>query len=198
MWNQREGLHEMYGAVEARHIPALFGKGRPFDADHIVARSCLLRITLGDEILKDGCCFFFKDNSLAGDYFVKEWCFRKQLPNITANYRYWPKRLNRANGNTRVSDKMSKQSILNSLDGHPLFNCFDRAPSDYISWSWSAIPQENMEIWKELPPSNYVWSAELVKQFIMVLLQREYFLYSNAYNFLTGKKIEKFKCDGII
>jgi Protein of unknown function DUF262 len=199
MWNQRAGLHEMYGAVKARYIPALFGKGRPFDADHIVARSRLLYIALGDEILKQGCRFFFKDKSHAEVYFVKDWCFRKQLPNITANYRYWPKRLNRANGNDIVRDKMPIQSILAFLHDHPLFNCFDEASSDNnISWSWSAIPQENITIWNELPPPNYVWSAELVEQFIMVLLQREYFLYSNAYNFLTGEKNEKFKCDGII
>ncbi|MBI5591830.1 MAG: DUF262 domain-containing protein [Deltaproteobacteria bacterium] len=197
MWNQREGLYEMYGKVEPKHIPSLFGKGRPFDADHIVARNRLLRIALDEEVLRQGCSVFFKDDYHATTHFVKDWCFRKNLPNITGNYRYWPKRLNRSDSNDSVTEKMSMESILESLGGHPLFGCFEQEASD-ISWSWSAIPQEDRANWMNLPPSDSLWTADLVEQFIQVLLQREYFLYRNAYTFLTGEPAENFECHGII
>lgn len=204
MWNQRQGLHEMYGHTQPEHFPALFGKGRPFDADHIVPRSRFLYfenreeiLRIREEIFRNGCATFFKDPSHTDKHFMRDWCFRKHLPNMGANYRYWPKRLNRADNNDTVPGKMPVQTILSRLGGHPLSRCFSQVDGD-TPWIWSAIPMADREAWEKLPPADNQWTPELVEAFIGCLLRREYFLYGNAYRFLTGNPIDGFDHRGII
>ena len=199
MWNQREGLHKMYGDTPVEHILALFGKGRPFDVDHIIARSCLLyKGEIGQNILKSGCATFFKETEHSNKYFMKDWFFRKCLPNLNGNFRYWPKRLNRADSNCLVKNKMPIKTIIERLKSHPLSDRFENA-LDCIPWEWSAIDVKNQNLWESLPPIENKWDAELVERFIRLILEREFVLYGNAYMFLTDTKYyEKFSCNGIV
>lgn len=197
MWNQRLGLYEMYGETHLEHIPALFGKGRPFDADHIVPRSRFLYQAINDDDLKSGVAAFFEDESQASTYFVRDGCFRKHLPNMQSNYRYWPKYLNRADGNCSVKDKLPVKTILSRLNGHPLYACFTRADQN-APWLWSAIPVPDQATWEQLPPDDNQWDSRLIEAFISCLLKREYFLYGEAYKFLTGDDAGEFNYHDII
>ena len=205
IWNQREGLHKLYGGIQEEHIPALFSKGRPFDADHIVARSRLEgdRGLVQAETLMEGVKHFFSNNLEANKHVIAEWCFRLNLPNMSGNFRYWPKRLNRADSNDGVKNKMQIDVILNRLGKHPIKKHFDAADlegkghSD-CAWFWSAIPIEDKSGWEKVPPEKNNWTPELVEVFIRQVLAREYYCYGNAYHFLTGDKVDKFDHMGII
>jgi hypothetical protein len=200
MWNQREGLHKMYGKTEPRHIPALFRKGRPFDADHIVPRSRFEYnpSLVNAEKLLAGTKPFFKEGVELKVPYITERCFRLSLPHMHGNYRYWPKRLNRADHNASVAVKMPLEAIKNCLEGHPLSGSFEQANED-SPWIWSAIPIKDREKWVRLPPDDNAWDAELIESFIGLVLGREYSLYKNAYEFLTHRTVDnEFDYRGII
>lgn len=190
MWNQRLGLQTIYGNIEPKNIPVLFSKGRPFDADHIVARSKFLyNSSMAGEIkmhLQEGVKSFF-DASCDDPARFDEECFRRHLPNINANFRYWPKHLNRADNNTSVESKMLYESIRENCKEHPLSEHFvqEDEESKKRPWEWSSIPLDNYKDWCSLPPKE--WSADSINTFIRLLLEREHFLYGNAYEFLTMK-----------
>ena len=197
MWNQRVGLDAMYGHTLPEDIPALFGKGRPFDADHVVARHRLLNYTIEDAILQQGCSVFFGNDADVVNHFVRDGCFRKNFPHMQGNYRFWPKRLNRADRDDDVATKMDMEQILGHLQGHPLYDRFNQA-EDASPWRWSGIPPDDHMEWSPLPPHGNIWTADLVEQFIRCVLKREHFLYGNTYCFLTGQAFDDLDCEGIL
>jgi Protein of unknown function DUF262 len=194
LWNQREVMESLYGNIG--YIPALFSKGRPFDGDHIVARSRFLYIT--DKIMNTEVCegiewvfskrqefgtVIDKKNALADrKYYKLSWKnFRKNLSNSVENYRYWPKRLNRSNGNISVSGKMNTQNVSDLLLGNSLKDAFKEMDDDSL-WKWSGIPTEDKDLWLQLPPTK--WDEHHIGRFILATLKREHFLYANVFNFL--------------
>ncbi|MDI1291476.1 MAG: DUF262 domain-containing protein [Methylobacter sp.] len=201
MWNQREALHDMYGATDVQHLPALFSKGRPFDLDHIVARNRFLYSATGiyGNSLLAGAQGVFVQKDILKKSILNEECFRKNLPNMNANYRYWPKHLNRADQDCVVKDKMSLAIIVKQSGNHPLSKNF-KGKQDDIGWEWSSIPLQDKSEWECLPPEDYTWNAELIAKFIRIILRREYYLYRNAYLFLNPdcKLNDDFNPDGII
>jgi hypothetical protein len=200
MWNQRVLLHTMYDGVDMKHLPALFSKGRPFDRDHIVARQKLLYNTTGinTEALLDGIRVFFKQTDILKNSVLNESCFRKSVPNMNANYRYWPKHLNRADQDLVVKIKMNLAHIVENSGAHPLTKIFDGKHGDEV-WAMSSIPLQDQSDWECLPPEDYKWNAELITKFIRIILKRQHYLYGNAYKFLTGIELEtNFNPEGII
>lgn len=198
LWNQREAMEDLYGKIE--YMPALFSKGRPFDADHIVARNRFLRNSkysiqgLSKDVIRKGIELLvsvskdfepfsnltdISDNSIR----FSEDNFRKGFPNHPANFRYWPKRLNRSDGFNGVANKMQLEQVQRTMEGHPLSKIFDII-SEKELWYWSAIPIQDMDKWMQLPPDNDVWDENIVRDFILSIFKREHFLYSNAYNFV--------------
>lgn len=59
-------------------------------------------------------------------------------------------------------------------------------------------PSEDQEEWSRLPPVDNIWTADSVERFIRCVLKREYFLYGNAYRFLTDEVVPELHCEGII
>jgi hypothetical protein len=201
MWNQRAPLQAIYGDVDTTHLPALFGKGRPFDLDHIVARNRFLYSAVGVDSasILTGTEFLFKEKGLRKKTELHEGVFRKSLPDTSANFRYWPKHLNRADKDALVRDKMAIDSVRNKSADHPLSRKLDGVQCD-TPWDWSVVPLEDKLDWESLPPDDYRWNADLVARFIRVLLRRQYQLYGSVYQFLTpGYRLEaNFNPDGII
>lgn len=198
LWNQREMLDSLYGSTEPEHISALYGKGCPVDADHIVARDLLSghKISMAKDAAK-----------LAAKCFLSEACkdkikvklgndvFRKNLPNLNGNYRFWPKALNRADQNCFVIQKLPKDKILKKSKGYRYHQNFQDGV-DSIGWDWSAI--ENKDDWEALPPHDTDtkgklsvkknWGHSDVVRVITAILKREHALYANAYNYLLDAK----------
>lgn len=201
MWNQRAALHDLYGDIKNEYLPALHGKGRPFDLDHIIARNRFLysaSVGIDGNSLLEGTRSFFGQNILNKSELKAE-SFRKSLPNNNANYRYWPKHLNRADKDNVVSSKMDLQGVRYKLANHPLSIKFKLAHQETV-WDWSAIPIQDQQDWEMLPPDNGDWNAKLIDLFIRTLLRRQYHLYGTAYQFLTpGYELSNDFCpNGII
>lgn len=199
LWNQREAMEHFYGTIEYR--PALFSKGRPIDADHIVARSRLLYekgTSIKDTHIRDGFLSILNSNdeilpltSLNTFVFnnivkLSADCFRKNFPNLTANYRYWPKRLNRHDNNKTVLEKFDLEHLREGIANHPLEDKFNLEDLDSSIWKWSAVPIEDKEIWSQLPPNEGPWNHECIGKFFLAILKREYFLYKSAYQFIKA------------
>jgi hypothetical protein len=200
LWNQREVMETLYRDMD--YPPALFSKGRPFDADHIVARSRFLHIELQDAecrhaieaMLANHPDFHVtmqmqqdisRENEIKfKDIILSAECFRKNFSNSIANYRYWPKRLNRSDQSRSVDEKMNVARIKNNIVDDPLQRFFSAMDNDVL-WRWSAIPKEDECLWTQLPPSP--WDQKHIDEFILATLKREYVLYTNAYRFLENK-----------
>jgi uncharacterized protein with ParB-like and HNH nuclease domain len=190
MWNQREALEHFYGEIDYR--PALYSKGRPFDADHVVARSRFLYNYgegINNKAVKDGIDLIIKEfreipsiGSKGGRLTAN--CLRKYFPNMIANYRYWPKRLNRYDQNKSVEEKFEIGHVKKGVEGHPLNDKFD---DENLLWKWSSIPPEDREMWKLLPPKDNKWDSELIGKFILAILKRDRFLYREAYDFINNR-----------
>jgi hypothetical protein len=183
----------MYGeygeADKLPYLPVLFGKGRPFDADHIVARNRMLFKHVDKTILRDGTQTLL-DDAYEKHLSVSDTFFRLRLPNIQVNYRYWPKRLNRSDSDASVGGKMALIEIRRKLEGHSLLRVFNKEDPD-IPWNWSAIPANSNNEWSKLPPEGDKWDAEAVKSFFTVLLDREFHLYRQAYDFVVGGPVNE-------
>ena len=205
MWNQRDALEKLYGNIPNEYLPALHGKGRPFDLDHIIARKSFLRSEsdisgIDQHSLLNGTRSFFVQNDVLKNPELKEENFRKYLANANANYRYWPKHLNRADGKNNVKTKMKLQGVLKNLENHPLFKKFEDANQETV-WKWSAVPIQFQQDWERLPPDKGEWNSDLIALFIRTLLRRQYQLYGTAYQFLTSASKaldDNFNPDGII
>ena len=186
MWNQREMLDEIYGNTDPKHIHALYGKGRPVDADHIVARNLFMAINVDKDDIKAAVTIFlseeYKKNVKVG---LNENTFRLHLTNLNGNFRFWPKHLNRADQDRKVNDKFPKDEILKLLEKHPMREYFEKHNDD-IGWTWSAILHKSD--WGNLPPENNVWTESSITRFITAVMKREYDLYASAYNFLMPDK----------
>lgn len=179
MWNQREALEEFYGKNERNHIAALFSKGRPFDADHIMARNKLMNhSSFPDKKLLDETAKTFiheiKTNHLTPDI------FRKNVTHMNGNYRYWPKRLNRSDQDKSVNDKMNHYNINKTP---PYSIKFENNEQVY---NFSAINIKNIEKWQGLPNDRKNWKQKNITDFIEAILNREADLYEKAYQFIKG------------
>jgi hypothetical protein len=186
MWNQREMLDEIYGKTDPRHIHALYGKGRPVDADHIVARNLFKGISVDNTTINAAATTFLSEPYHQVKIGLNENVFRLHLTDLNGNFRYWPKYLNRADQDVKVNDKFPKNEILIRLGDHPMRECFEKETDD-IGWRWSAV--ENKSDWGNLPPEGNVWTESAIAQFITAVMRREYELYANAYNFLMPNNI---------
>lgn len=199
MWNQRKAMEDFYGEIKYR--PALFSKGRPFDDDHIVARNRLLGRGYGERIpensVKESINYkiaeFASITDLSPDDIKKSIHlsrdhFRKHFTHMCGNYRFWPKRLNRSDGDQTVKEKFVLDNIKKRIIGHRLKDKFNNVNLESLC-EWSAILIDDFKTWQQLPPGkneNDPWNKELIGKFILVTLKRERFLYENAYNFITG------------
>jgi len=202
LWNQREAMEKFYGKINYR--PALFSKGRPFDADHIVARDYFLWKRPGisdDEAVYRGIVSILHGqhdfrpiaemrSDMEREGIDIKWLaerFRKNFSNSVANYRYWPRRLNRSNQNKVVAVKMDVEQLKRDIEESPLEPGFGAVDEDLL-WKWSAIPRKDESLWKQLPPEKWDgWDEKHIGEFMLVALKREHFLYTNAYKFLENK-----------
>jgi hypothetical protein len=114
---------------------------------------------------------------------LEEWCFRKNWPNTIANYRYWPKRLNRSDQAESVLCKINAAHVQDQIRDNPLQDTMSPI-SEEMLWEWSAIPQEDQDLWRQLPPEQ--WHEQAIGAFILATLKREHALYTNAYTFLVS------------
>jgi hypothetical protein len=117
---------------------------------------------------------------------LSEGCFRKSFPNLVANYRYWPKQLNRRDRDGSVSIKFDLKDVKDAVKEHPLASKFEVDDIDCL-WIWSAIPSNDKEIWLQLPPESGNWDKDVIANFFLAILKREHFLYNNAYKFIEGE-----------
>ena len=198
LWNQRHAMEELYG--EIKYIPALFSKGRPVDLDHIVARdslknnrggACIDQTTIHEGInivLKHKAKSMPFNTDINEMHRISESIFRLSFPNCIGNYRYWPKRLNRHDSNSNVSTKFTIKNLLNGIEGNPLSCKFDRLDIQSIIWTWSAIPYEDKHIWINIHRKEEYqpWEKEDIAKFFISVIRREYFLYRNAYEFVSS------------
>jgi hypothetical protein len=196
MWNQREVLEKLYGAIDYR--PALFSKGRPFDADHIVARNRFLFVNISDDEIRRGIkAIIEREQSFepvakmqgevtTEDMKLAQVCFRRYFPNTIANYRYWPKRLNISDGKKRVAEKINNEHVQGQIACGPLHDCFPKDFDTELLLEWSALPKDDASLWRQLPPEeSEPWSEDTIGLFTLAALKREQFLYTNAYRFLV-------------
>jgi hypothetical protein len=200
LWNQREAMEHFYKDI--KYIPALFSKGRPFDIDHIVARNHLLYISIKNELIKNGISSIFKNKNhkliseeLFDELFnngykwnTEEYSFRKSFPYLIGNYRYWPKELNRHDQNDPVVKKMDSLNIKTYLKQieHPIEEKFQLSDNSSI-YSLSSIPEDEINIWSELPPKDQKWTEEPIGKFFWATLSREKYLYNKIYEFIKSK-----------
>jgi len=196
MWNQREVLEKLYGSIDYR--PALFSKGRPFDADHIVARSRFLYTGIHNEQIRHAIHAITESHNgfqpltqMHSEVtrqeirLLEEWCFRKNWSNTIANYRYWPKRLNCSDQARSVPCKINTAHVQDQIIDSPLQDKLSPISDDGL-WAWSAIPQTDRELWRQLPPQQWNEDPSAIGAFILATLKREHFLYLNAYRFLVS------------
>lgn len=189
MWNQGEFLEKVYGNTDSENIVGLYGKGRPFDLDHIVARDLLSghKISVDEPMLHAVVGSFF-DPKYRDKIALRSDTFRLRLPNLNGNYRFWPKALNRADGNGAVSEKLETRAILDRASELRYLDVFADGPVD-VGWRFSAILDKSH--WENLPPkpNNGVWPGSGIASFVTAILSREFDLYSRAYNFVTGNSV---------
>lgn len=187
MWNQRNMLEGVYGKTLPQHIHALYGKGRPIDADHIVARAFFKNNTgsVLEADVRDAVTIFLDGTHYNKHIRLTAETFRLHLSNLNGNYRYWPLYLNRADQASSVDQKMPIKEILSKLKFHGrLSTAFTHPPPDEeIGWPWSCVREAE---WKNLPPSDNKWKQADILKFISAIIMREYYLYSSAYDFLTN------------
>jgi hypothetical protein len=186
MWNQRTMLDKLYGDIAPEFIHALYGKGRPIDADHIVARNLLSgHTTTVDPQLIEAAMRTLLPNSVLGSKIqLTNQNFRLHFPNLNGNFRYWPKFLNRSDQDVVVNEKLPLPKILGRLSDHVMTaNKFTAEEDENIGWKWSAIQQKSS--WENLPPSNKKWDATAISRFVNAVIEREFHLYAELYAFLT-------------
>ena len=183
MWNQREMLHKIYGKINPQHIQALYGKGRPIDADHIVARNRLSGhyISIANDSIQAALISILPDSYKNIRIGLNENTFRLNFPNLNGNFRYWPKHLNRSDKDCRVIDKLPTSIIIDRLGEHPLSLFFDKNDLD-VGWKWSAIKCKSK--WENLPSNDLEWAGPAIIEFMVAVLEREFDLYANAYAYL--------------
>jgi hypothetical protein len=194
MWHQRRFLEVLYGNTD--HIPALFSKGKPFDADHIVPRNRLINkfsrgITTKD--VQEVVMSVVKELELMSDFdgeiklTFNEDCFRRHFPNMTANFRFWPRVLNRSDQDDTVSEKFNFKNIEKVLKKHPLKDKFKNEES---LWEYSLILEdEQKKLWSALPPSLKMgWGKESIGKFFQAVITRDVELYKKVYKFVFNDK----------
>jgi hypothetical protein len=104
---------------------------------------------------------------------------------VWSNYRYWPRRLNRSDGPLGVAEKMQTNRIRDVLKGSPLLAKFGNA-TEATPWSWSAIAEEDRQLWAQLPPNDNRWTAETIETYLRAMSNREAQLYGAARRFVCG------------
>lgn len=199
MWNQREAMEHFFGDTD--YLPALYSKGRPFDKDHIAARNRFLNsphdTILGDDTVKNAAEALLANDtvqsalqSLRGRVTPEQvklsgWYFRIRYSSNLANYRYWPKRLNRHDSDDRIAEKMHIDRVSASVAGHPLAA---KIADEAALWRWSAIPAEDISLWRRITPEreNGVWDTGDIVRFVEACLKREHWLYGNCHRFVMS------------
>jgi hypothetical protein len=191
MWNQRTFLEELYGKIT--YIPALFSKGRPFDADHIVSRNRLINRhgkVITQKLVTAGVNSVIEQLTNVSDlkneqaFVFTQDCFRKYFTNMTANYRYWPRILNRSDGDEVVKQKFTFEFVKDKLKNHPLN---DKFTNQQVLWGWSQIPEKDIELWNQLPPEE-PWDENTIGNFFLAVVKRDRFLYKNVHDFVFNQE----------
>jgi hypothetical protein len=192
MWNQREMLDKIYGDIEPKYIHALYGKGRPIDADHILARNLLSGhvVSVSKENVELAMQRFLPESYQGIVIALTENTFRLYLPNLNGNFRFWPKFLNRADKDGGVNEKLPRSKLIQRLGNHPMAKKFSNVNDEEIGWNWSAI--EHKSSWEDLPPADKKWSPTVIGRFVSAVMEREYHLYANGYEFLMSTSDRKF------
>ena len=171
------------------YVPALYSKGRPFDLDHIVARNCFLyKTAIDDKMVAESITSALKllDPRADAKYFkLTAENFRKWLPYSIANYRYWPRKLNRCDQDKPVNDKMKINWIKSELTGNKLTDKFKNETDDKL-WEWCSIPSEHKVAWGKLPPKENNWQNDDISLFFNEVVARHKYLYKKAYDFLKS------------
>ena len=184
LWNQRELVSHLYNDI--LYVPALYSKGRPFDLDHIVARNRLIgsHTYITDDIVRESLLPHLREiepDATIKDVRLLADNFRKNLPYSIANYRYWPRKLNRSDHDDEVQAKMKIDKIKITLADSKLLSKFAAASDDDL-WEWCSIPAASRKSWSCLPPQR--WEQKTISLFFEQVADRHEFLYNNAYDFL--------------
>jgi hypothetical protein len=111
--------------------------------------------------------------------------FRKWLPYSIANYRYWPRKLNRCDQDKPVKEKMKADWVKSQVAGNKLEEKFKVATDDNL-WEWCSISNEHRGNWASLPPQNNNWQHTEISLFFNEVVARHKYLYKNAYDFLKS------------